>query len=203
MDFIYQNHPRRICRTSRRFSPEPPKFPRRISRNSSSKSSSPEYDVEQILGKRRNGRNIEYLIKWKGYDSSQNSWEPKSYCNSKIKPPLPSFPSVQNSQEPSSSHDSPLLHQIPEYSPASPYPFYRIQPFRRTRSLNDILKPRYEFFQNVNVNPEPQAIFKKLRFGTVTIYHYEPESEEEEEEAVGFEKNVETVENESYDYEDC
>jgi hypothetical protein len=36
-----------------------------------------EYLVEAIVGHRRRGRTIEYLIKWEGYPTSENSWEPK------------------------------------------------------------------------------------------------------------------------------
>ena len=34
------------------------------------------YEVEKILNERTNGNKLEYLVKWKGYDESQNSWEP-------------------------------------------------------------------------------------------------------------------------------
>jgi len=34
-----------------------------------------EYEVEQILDHREDNHNAEYLIKWKGYDSSENTWE--------------------------------------------------------------------------------------------------------------------------------
>ena len=33
------------------------------------------YEVETILGKQRRGRKWYYLIKWAGYDDSDNSWE--------------------------------------------------------------------------------------------------------------------------------
>jgi serine/threonine protein kinase len=39
----------------------------------------PIYDIEQILGARGAGDDLEFLIKWKGYPSSHNSWEPRSY----------------------------------------------------------------------------------------------------------------------------
>lgn len=36
-----------------------------------------EFFVEQILDKRIKNRKAEYLIKWKDYDSEENSWEPE------------------------------------------------------------------------------------------------------------------------------
>jgi Chromo (CHRromatin Organisation MOdifier) domain len=38
-----------------------------------------EYKVEVILDKRRRGRKIEYLVKWKDYPDDESSWEPKEY----------------------------------------------------------------------------------------------------------------------------
>ena len=37
-----------------------------------------EYIVEKVLNKRRKKGGIEYLLKWKGYPDSENSWEPYS-----------------------------------------------------------------------------------------------------------------------------
>jgi hypothetical protein len=34
------------------------------------------YEVEKIIEKRKKGRSIQYLVKWKGYDEDQNTWEP-------------------------------------------------------------------------------------------------------------------------------
>jgi hypothetical protein len=35
-----------------------------------------EYEVEAILNERRKGRGKQYLIRWKGFDSSEDTWEP-------------------------------------------------------------------------------------------------------------------------------
>src|SRR6266850_3927525 len=37
----------------------------------------PEWEVEEILNSRRYRRQLQYLIKWKGYSDAHNSWEPK------------------------------------------------------------------------------------------------------------------------------
>ncbi|KAL6074449.1 M-phase phosphoprotein 8 [Balamuthia mandrillaris] len=36
------------------------------------------YEVERIVDKRKKGRSVEYLIKWKGYPASANTWEKRS-----------------------------------------------------------------------------------------------------------------------------
>ena len=41
-----------------------------------------EYEVEEILNHRKRGRGYQYLIKWKGYPSSENSWLPASQMKS-------------------------------------------------------------------------------------------------------------------------
>src|SRR5438270_6531071 len=38
-----------------------------------------EYEVEKILDAKQEGQRMEYLIKWKGYDNSQNTWEPTKH----------------------------------------------------------------------------------------------------------------------------
>ena len=35
----------------------------------------PEYEVEAILGMRKCGRGMQYLVKWKGYGPEENTWE--------------------------------------------------------------------------------------------------------------------------------
>ena len=37
-----------------------------------------EYEVEAILAHRRFRGKYQYLVKWKGYDSSENTWEPEN-----------------------------------------------------------------------------------------------------------------------------
>ncbi|QRW22878.1 Transposon Tf2-7 polyprotein [Rhizoctonia solani] len=38
-----------------------------------------EYVVEKILDSRKQGRNLWYYVKWKGYGPEENTWEPKSH----------------------------------------------------------------------------------------------------------------------------
>jgi len=38
-----------------------------------------EYEVEAILAHRKQGRGYKFLIKWEGYPSSENTWEPPSH----------------------------------------------------------------------------------------------------------------------------
>jgi RNase H-like domain found in reverse transcriptase/Reverse transcriptase (RNA-dependent DNA polymerase)/Integrase zinc binding domain/Chromo (CHRromatin Organisation MOdifier) domain/Integrase core domain len=46
-----------------------------------------EYEVERIIDKRTRNGHAEYLIKWKGYEDEDNTWEPTRnlYCPDKIK----------------------------------------------------------------------------------------------------------------------
>jgi Chromo (CHRromatin Organisation MOdifier) domain len=38
-----------------------------------------EYEVEVIKDKRKRGRKIEYLVKWKDYSNNKSSWEPREH----------------------------------------------------------------------------------------------------------------------------
>ena len=48
---------------------------------SESSQEEPEFTVESIVEKRRVNGKLEYLIKWKGYSSDENTWEPKENLN--------------------------------------------------------------------------------------------------------------------------
>ena len=37
-----------------------------------------EYEVEDLLDHRQRGRSLEYLVKWRGYDTFEATWEPAS-----------------------------------------------------------------------------------------------------------------------------
>lgn len=37
-----------------------------------------EFEVERILAVRLRGRTKEYLIKWKGFNDFENTWEPEA-----------------------------------------------------------------------------------------------------------------------------
>jgi hypothetical protein len=43
-----------------------------------------EYEVEEILDLRQRGKTVEYLIKWKGYPHSENTWEPKKHLKNSL-----------------------------------------------------------------------------------------------------------------------
>jgi hypothetical protein len=37
-----------------------------------------EHEVEAIIAHRKQGQHFKYLIKWLGYPTSENTWEPES-----------------------------------------------------------------------------------------------------------------------------
>ena len=43
-----------------------------------------QYDVEKIEGHRTTGNTVEYLVKWRGYASSKNTWEPEIHLAGNI-----------------------------------------------------------------------------------------------------------------------
>lgn len=36
-----------------------------------------QFEVERLIGKKRVGRGVQYLVKWRGYPDSENSWQKK------------------------------------------------------------------------------------------------------------------------------
>ena len=58
---------RRLVRT-RRTDAFIPKMPK--------KAAVENYEPEKVVGSRGSGKNIEYEVKWVGYKSSENTWEP-------------------------------------------------------------------------------------------------------------------------------
>lgn len=59
------------------------------------------FAIEQILGSRRTDNKLEYLIKWKEFPDTRNSWEPVSNLFSKKKSPanvLSDFTEVSSKQ---------------------------------------------------------------------------------------------------------
>ena len=42
------------------------------------------YEIERIVEKRYRNTRLEYLIKWRGYADSQNTWEPCKYRSTMV-----------------------------------------------------------------------------------------------------------------------
>merc|ERR1711963_625712 len=51
--------------------------PRKKKKGKKKKKAEAEYEVESVVSKRETEEGkVEYLVKWKGYDASDNTWEP-------------------------------------------------------------------------------------------------------------------------------
>ncbi|CAB4003726.1 Hypothetical predicted protein [Paramuricea clavata] len=60
----------------------------RISESESQDSDDELYEVEKIVAKRKRQGKVEFLIKWRGYKSDENSWEPEEHlvgCSNMIR----------------------------------------------------------------------------------------------------------------------
>ena len=51
-----------------------------------------EYEVERVIRGRYKNRELQYLIKWKGFPNSRNTWEPEKNLNSALLDCLKSHP---------------------------------------------------------------------------------------------------------------
>ena len=54
---------------------------KQTNKNESSSSSDNNYEVEAIVGRKRMKDGYKYLIHWKGFPSSEDTWEPESALN--------------------------------------------------------------------------------------------------------------------------
>jgi hypothetical protein len=57
-----------------------------------------EYEIEKILQRKNVGRGYKYLIKWKNYPDTENTWEPKSNFNAKGLEAIKEFEGTINNQ---------------------------------------------------------------------------------------------------------
>ena len=39
------------------------------------------YEIEKVIDKRTEGRKVEYMVQWKGWDAAYDTWYPKSQLN--------------------------------------------------------------------------------------------------------------------------
>ena len=85
-----------------------------------------EYEVETILTHRRKGKGIEYLVRWKGYGSNDNTWEPEKNLSNSDEI-LEEYKTVHKLDEPSNKSKPTLL------SPSS-----RLLPRRTTCSSKSV-----------------------------------------------------------------
>ncbi|VDH96760.1 Hypothetical predicted protein [Mytilus galloprovincialis] len=93
------------------------------------------YDVERILKCRKRGNIKQYLIKWQGYSSSQNTWEPSNNIPNNFNPTLSC--SESNNQE-----DELPIDDIASY-PKTNYPIERRINHRRITAKDEL--PKDEF----------------------------------------------------------
>ena len=93
------------------------KAPSLIESDLEDESSDSEFEVESIRDRRVYRRKVQYLVKWRGYQSEDNSWEPEAYltdCKA-----LDAF--LTSLKERPSGDSEPLDNEtVPELAPVSP-----------------------------------------------------------------------------------
>jgi hypothetical protein len=134
-----------------------------------------DYDVEKIVSKRidKQGRTL-YLIKWKGYSSSENTWEPKSHvanCQDMIE----EFEDEQNKKDKSKNSDSRELRTSKRSTRFSCSPsIKKIERSTRTSNRNSSTRKRESSSESISTDNEDQngyiekkSNFKRSRKSTI------------------------------------
>mmetsp|Transcript_14973 Transcript_14973/g.23179 ORF Transcript_14973/g.23179 Transcript_14973/m.23179 type:complete len:134 (+) Transcript_14973:181-582(+) len=68
------------------------------------------YEVEAVVGQRKKKGRYEYLIKWKGYASDQNTWEPIANLNKSAREEARAYRKNQASPKKMSASKRPRLN---------------------------------------------------------------------------------------------
>ena len=94
-----------------------------------------EYVAERIVASRKRGRGVQYLVKWEGYDESENTWEPPKHLR-KCQQLLREFHQTKQDQE-ALPRSQPNLPPPPRPQQAERPRPQRILPPRRARARQE------------------------------------------------------------------
>ena len=92
------------------------KAPPPVESDLENESSDSEFEVESIRDRRVYRRKVQYLVKWRGYESNDNTWEPEEHltdCKA-----LDAF--LTSLKDQPSDAESPDNDTVPELAPVSP-----------------------------------------------------------------------------------
>ena len=79
------------------------------------------YPVEALLERRHNGRRIEFLVKWQGWSSAYNTWEPQSNLKADLGEDWPTFLESFNTRLTDSAQSAPSASAAaPSAAPSFP-----------------------------------------------------------------------------------